>query len=396
MERADLEAIAGIITPEQRRAVYLAHDPDAKVLRTFCDAWEFQLEHYSAMLQAIIRIATDQRRHPLSRRGEGHIDQHVVAMEQKLPLWSEELEQIYRFLTQLRLNLDGKPVTLGKDSGESAHWLALLVMERATKMWRSCKQIAKQSRTRSEYLYATTATSLFHQSMIEKDDLPRSNDLAAVMRLERMAAERKVAVQSKASPHCPHAAPQRLDVAPVNSMTQEGEMDLTIDKGIEFPGTRGSTLKTHAADRIINVFISYAHSSPEHTQTISCLAKTLREKGLTVAMDTDVKTPQGPEEGWPKWMKRQIKEADWVLMFFDNLYRRRFDGEEEPDMGLGATWEGAIITHHFYRDSTKNRKFIPLLADGASTDLIPDELFAYTHYFIPKHTVELSIALRTS
>jgi hypothetical protein len=83
-------------------------------------------------------------------------------------------------------------------------------------------------------------------------------------------------------------------------------------------------------------------------------------------------------------------------MFFDNLYRRRFDGEEEPDMGLGATWEGAIITHHFYRDSTKNRKFIPLLADGASTDLIPDELFAYTHYFIPKHTVELSIALRTS
>ena len=113
-----------------------------------------------------------------------------------------------------------------------------------------------------------------------------------------------------------------------------------------------------------------------------------------MTVDTDVKTPQGPEEGWPKWMKRQIKEADWVLMFFDKLYRRRFDGEEEPDTGLGATWEGVIITHHFYRDSTRNKKFIPLLADGASADLIPDELFGYTRYFIPKQAVELAARLR--
>ena len=111
-------------------------------------------------------------------------------------------------------------------------------------------------------------------------------------------------------------------------------------------------------------------------------------------VDTDVKTPQGPEEGWPKWMKREIIEADWVLMFFDELYRRRFDGEEEPDTGLGATWEGAIITHHFYRNSTKNEKFIPLLADGASTALIPDELFGYTRYFIPKQARNLAIVLR--
>ena len=113
-------------------------------------------------------------------------------------------------------------------------------------------------------------------------------------------------------------------------------------------------------------------------------------------MDTDVKTPQGPEEGWPKWMKRQIKEAAWVLMFFDELYRRRFDGEEKPGTGLGATWEGAIITHQIYRDSTRNTKFIPLLADGASTKLIPDELFGYTRYSVPTQAIELAAALRQS
>jgi hypothetical protein len=94
-------------------------------------------------------------------------------------------------------------------------------------------------------------------------------------------------------------------------------------------------------------------------------------------------------------MNRQINEADWVLMFFDEVYRRRFDGEEEPNAGLGATWENAIITHQIYRSSAKNKKFIPLLADGASTDLIPDELVAYTRYFIPKQAAELAIALRS-
>ena len=51
--------------------------------------------------------------------------------------------------------------------------------------------------------------------------------------------------------------------------------------------------------------------------------------------------------------------CDWVLMVFDELYRRRFDGEEEPNKGLGATWEGAIITHRFYRDSGREQEVHP-------------------------------------
>ena len=168
------------------------------------------------------------------------------------------------------------------------------------------------------------------------------------------------------------------------------------DKGIGFPGTEAPTFNSGRAEQMTKVFISYAHSSPQHKQTVSNLVGTLRENGLAVMVDTDVTTPQGPEEGWPKWMKREIIEADWVLVFFDELYRRRFDGEEEPDTGLGATWEGAIITHHFYRNSTKNKKFIPLLTDGASTAFIPDELFGYTRYFIPNQAVELANRLRPS
>lgn len=141
------------------------------------------------------------------------------------------------------------------------------------------------------------------------------------------------------------------------------------------------------------VFISYAHSTAAHRARVADLAATLRAHGLTVLIDTDVRTPQGPPEGWPKWMKYQIKAADWVLMFFDDVYRRRFDGEEAPDTGLGATWEGAILTHQLYRQSAKNTRFIPLLADDARTQLIPDELAGATYYRIPKQSDQLATAL---
>ena len=41
----------------------------------------------------------------------------------------------------------------------------------------------------------------------------------------------------------------------------------------------------------------------------------------------------------------------------------------------------------------ENKKFIPLLVDGTRTDLLPDELFGYTHYFIPAQAVDLAVAL---
>jgi len=140
------------------------------------------------------------------------------------------------------------------------------------------------------------------------------------------------------------------------------------------------------------VFVSYAHSTPEHDQLITNLVNALRKKGLIVTVDIDVKTPQGPEEGWPIWMKRQIKNADWVLIFFDKVYRRRFDGEEALNKGYGATWEGAIITHQLYR-ARRNEHFIPLLADNANVELIPDELIGANYYQIPKQIDELCTKL---
>src|SRR5258708_2162670 len=81
------------------------------------------------------------------------------------------------------------------------------------------------------------------------------------------------------------------------------------------------------------IFLSYAHSTAKHKRRVAELVGVLRESALAVDIDTDVEAPQGPEEGWPKWMKGRLKEATWVLLFFDDVYRRRFEGEEDPSRG---------------------------------------------------------------
>ena len=93
-----------------------------------------------------------------------------------------------------------------------------------------------------------------------------------------------------------------------------------------------------------SVFLSYAHSNNEHRQRVRSFVEYLRAQNLHVVVDTDVKSPAGPKEGWPRWMENQVESADWVLLFIDETYRRRFDGREDPDKGRGVTWEGCKTT----------------------------------------------------
>ena len=110
-----------------------------------------------------------------------------------------------------------------------------------------------------------------------------------------------------------------------------------------------SELKSNATPETETVFVSYAHSSPEHKQAVE--------------EDTDVKAAHGPDEGWITWMRTGIKKANWVLIFFDDVYRRRFEGDEQPSKGLGGTYEGAIIAaEHLRQDQTIDEKICSALA----------------------------------
>jgi hypothetical protein len=141
------------------------------------------------------------------------------------------------------------------------------------------------------------------------------------------------------------------------------------------------------------VFISYAQVPEDHKQRVADLAATLRDSGLDVVFDRDVTSPQGPPEGWPKWMLDQIELADWVLVVCNEAYYRRFRGREVPGLGLGARWEGAVIGQALYSDGTVNQKFVPVLLGDDQAVHIPEPLRGATYYRLPAETPKLAAAL---
>jgi hypothetical protein len=67
-----------------------------------------------------------------------------------------------------------------------------------------------------------------------------------------------------------------------------------------------------AQPRPSQVFISYSHDSPEHKDQVRALAERLLSDGVEVILDQY--EADSPPEGWPRWMDRQITDADYVVL----------------------------------------------------------------------------------
>jgi tetratricopeptide (TPR) repeat protein len=125
------------------------------------------------------------------------------------------------------------------------------------------------------------------------------------------------------------------------------------------------------------VFISYTHDSPEHMDRILDLANRLRAEGVDANLD---QYETSPPEGWPRWTNRQIEEANYVLVACTETYQGRFNGTDEAGKGLGAKWEGAIITQALYDAEGNNAKFVPVLFSRDDSSHVPNVLRGVMSY----------------
>ena len=131
---------------------------------------------------------------------------------------------------------------------------------------------------------------------------------------------------------------------------------------------------------MIKVFISYSHDSNEHADRVLALADALCGLGIDVTLDRYVHP--APEEGWPRWMDRNLDEARFVLMICTETYRRRVMGREEPGKGLGVSWEGSLIYNRIYHDKPSGSRFIPVLLPGSEPAHIPNPVQGHSYYRI--------------
>lgn len=129
------------------------------------------------------------------------------------------------------------------------------------------------------------------------------------------------------------------------------------------------------------VFISYTHDSSEHMHRILELSIKLRSEGIDCNIDQYI---MNPTEGWPRWMEKEISISGFVLVACTEIYNRRFSGAEKSGVGLGSTWEGAIITQSLYEAQGKNDKFIPIIFSSDDAQHIPTCLRGTTHYNLSK------------
>jgi hypothetical protein len=127
------------------------------------------------------------------------------------------------------------------------------------------------------------------------------------------------------------------------------------------------------------IFVSYSHDSEVHADRVLALANQLRDDGIDAILDQYITSPP---EGWPRWMDKQIRDANFVVMVCTETYYRRVMGEEQPGQGLGVRWEGNLIYQYLYDNETVNRKFIPILFEGGKPAHIPVPVKGVSFYYV--------------
>lgn len=129
----------------------------------------------------------------------------------------------------------------------------------------------------------------------------------------------------------------------------------------------------------LTVFISYSRDSQEHDHRVLALSGKLRQDGIDCTID---QYETAPPEGWPKWMDRQIKNSDFVLVVCTEAYYQRVVGEEKPGKGQGVKWESTLAYQQIYNADAENTRFIPVLFESDDVKYIPEPLKGTTYYHI--------------
>ncbi|QQM52595.1 SEFIR domain-containing protein [Rhodococcus pyridinivorans] len=127
-------------------------------------------------------------------------------------------------------------------------------------------------------------------------------------------------------------------------------------------------------------FVSYSHDSEQHKKAVLDLVQALRSHAVDAKIDQFIQ--HSPPAYWPAWMVEQIEESDFVLVVVTETYARRFKRKEEPGLGKGASWEGAVINSQIYNSFGGTVKFIPIILDESQAAHIPFPLSETNHHLI--------------
>ena len=128
-------------------------------------------------------------------------------------------------------------------------------------------------------------------------------------------------------------------------------------------------------------FICYAHETHSHNQQVTNLTLRLRADGVDCSADI---FEVSPPEGWQRWMLRQVKDSDFVIVVCTATHARHIAASPTSTAGRGVRWEDGAILQCLYNEG-ENRRFIPVVFYKTELHHIPQALKSATYYDLSTH-----------
>src|SRR5262245_29836053 len=130
-----------------------------------------------------------------------------------------------------------------------------------------------------------------------------------------------------------------------------------------------------------NVFISYRHESDAHRARVRDLAERIERAGIAVVFDQFAQAREfnggGPNDGWPRWCKRQASTAQRVLFVASAGWFHCYERKDVGGTGLGAAAEAAVLDQMLYNQAGVNRTLRLVAFDGLQLLDVPVDLQCY-------------------
>jgi len=133
-------------------------------------------------------------------------------------------------------------------------------------------------------------------------------------------------------------------------------------------------------------FISYAHDSARHVESVSALAGFLASRGVDVHMD---RWSLDRRRDWYQWAISEITQASFVLIIASPVCRRVGDGDIENTSHRGMQSELSLVRELLHADRAEwLPKLLPVVLPHCSTRDIPLFLQPQTadHYLVRELT----------
>ncbi|QJT02303.1 TIR domain-containing protein [Streptomyces asoensis] len=137
-----------------------------------------------------------------------------------------------------------------------------------------------------------------------------------------------------------------------------------------------------------SVFLSYAHEEDGdvHKGKVEALYHRLHAEGIDARMDTAAHR-KGPQH-WPRWMRKQFNEVDFVLAVVSPAYKRRAEHEEAPGKGDGVGYEADFILDERVTDRQWYERILLVSFPEHGRAYVPDFLRGPTLYTVDPETGE--------